>query len=166
MVDVDAVVAVAMLLLWVYCIFDVIASDGALIRNLPKTFWLLIVIILPDIGALAWLLLGRPEKAGWRPGDTTQREQRWSGARRARGPEDQAIISESMAERERLIAGWDAEEAARKQRRREEVDAETQARKRAAEEQLLHARRQEREAQKLRAMEMPLPAPEEPPPGA
>ena len=69
--------------LWLYCIFDVIATDESLARNLPKTMWLIIVIFLPDVGSLAWLLLGRPLYAGWRPGDTTIRQ-----PRAARGPED------------------------------------------------------------------------------
>jgi len=77
------VVSIVMLALWIYCIFDVIASDDSLIRNLPKGMWLLIVIFLPDIGSLAWLLLGRPLYAGWRPGDTARRT-----PRRVLGPED------------------------------------------------------------------------------
>ena len=66
-------VGILLLGLWVYCIFDVIAGDQAVIRNLPKGIWLVVVLILPDIGSIAWLLLGRPEKAGWRPGDPTIR---------------------------------------------------------------------------------------------
>jgi len=77
------VVSIVLLALWVYCIFDVIATDDSLVRNLPKGMWLLIVIFLPDIGSLAWLLLGRPMYAGWRPGDTTRRP-----PRRVIGPED------------------------------------------------------------------------------
>jgi hypothetical protein len=38
------------MLLWIYCIFDVIASEESLIRNLPKTMWLVIVIFVPTIG--------------------------------------------------------------------------------------------------------------------
>lgn len=68
-------VAVLLLLLWVYCILDVIATDEILIRSgLPKIAWLIIVIILPTIGSLAWLALGRPAYAGWRPGDTQRRQ--------------------------------------------------------------------------------------------
>lgn len=69
--------------LWVYCVFDVIATEEMLIRNLPKTMWLLIVIFVPTIGSLAWLLLGRPPYAGLRPGDTSPRT-----SRPARGPDD------------------------------------------------------------------------------
>jgi hypothetical protein len=71
------------LALWVYCIFDVISTDEALIRNMPKGIWLMIVIFLPDIGSLAWLFLGRPANAGWRPGDTSVRQ-----PKRALSPED------------------------------------------------------------------------------
>ena len=77
------IVPIVMLALWVYCILDVIATDDALVRNLSKGMWLLIVIFLPDIGSLAWLLLGRPLYAGWRPGDTTRRP-----TKRVIGPED------------------------------------------------------------------------------
>ena len=70
MIDVDGFVAVVLLLFWIWALLDCIATDSALVRNLPKPMWLILVLILPDIGALAWLLLGRPEKAHWRPGST------------------------------------------------------------------------------------------------
>src|ERR1700736_60815 len=60
----DGIVAFALLGLWVFCILDVISTDEVLCRNLPKFFWLFIVIILPDIGSIAWLVLGRPVGAG------------------------------------------------------------------------------------------------------
>jgi phospholipase D-like protein len=50
----------AVLALWVFCIFDVVATDDALVRSPPKVVWLLIVIFVPTIGSIAWLLLGRP----------------------------------------------------------------------------------------------------------
>ena len=76
-------VGLLLLGLWVYCIFDVIAAESVLVRNLPKTAWLLIVVFLPDIGAIAWLGLGRPQFAGWRPGATGAQS-----PRRPVGPED------------------------------------------------------------------------------
>ena len=81
----EGLIPVLLLGLWVYCILDVISSDDVLMRNLPKGVWLMIVIFLPDIGSLAWLLLGRPLYAGWRPGDTTRRT-----PKRVIGPEDRA----------------------------------------------------------------------------
>jgi hypothetical protein len=48
---------------WAYCIFDVIRTPEGTTENLPKMFWLLIVIFLNAIGGLAWLLLGRPRNS-------------------------------------------------------------------------------------------------------
>jgi hypothetical protein len=56
----------AMLALWGYCIFDCIRTEDAMVQNLPKMVWLLIVIFLPTIGSIAWLLLGRPSRSEWR----------------------------------------------------------------------------------------------------
>src|SRR4051794_38611281 len=47
---------------WIWAIVDVISSDPATVRNLPKFGWLLVVILLSTIGALVWLLLGRPDR--------------------------------------------------------------------------------------------------------
>ena len=92
--------------LWIYCILDVIATDEVLMRGLPKMAWLIIVVILPDIGSIAWLALGRPVFAGWRPGDTTGRQ-----TRRVVGPEDRDDFpssKSSSSDRERLEA-WEAD---------------------------------------------------------
>lgn len=59
--------------LLVFCVLDCIATDSSLVRNLPKTFWILLIIFLPTIGSVAWLLLGRPEKTRLYPGDTRAR---------------------------------------------------------------------------------------------
>lgn len=68
---------------WIYCVIDVIATDAAVIRNLPKMAWLFLVILLPEVGSVAWLLLGRPEGVGFAPGSTAYRR-----PRRALGPDD------------------------------------------------------------------------------
>ncbi len=95
-------VPLLLLALWAYCVFDVIASDDALIRNLPKGMWLVIVIFLPDIGSLAWLALGRPLYAGWRPGDTSSRPP----PRRVQGPEDRHDFP-VREDREDRLRAWE-----------------------------------------------------------
>ncbi|WP_024804976.1 PLD nuclease N-terminal domain-containing protein [Nocardia sp. BMG51109] len=55
-----AVVGVVSLVLWVYCLIDVIMAPEGEIRQLPKGAWLMIVLLVPTVGALLWLLLGRP----------------------------------------------------------------------------------------------------------
>jgi len=81
--EIDGLVGLALLALWLYCIYDVITTDEVLIRHLPKMPWLMIVIFLPDIGSIIWLIAGRPEKASFRPGGTTT-----SSFWKSTGPED------------------------------------------------------------------------------
>ncbi|MFC5729223.1 MULTISPECIES: PLD nuclease N-terminal domain-containing protein [Nocardioides] len=48
------------LLLWLYCLVDVISARADGIRHLGKNIWLLIVLFFPFVGSLAWLIAGRP----------------------------------------------------------------------------------------------------------
>jgi len=57
---VGGLVGIGFLVLWFYCIYDVITTDDAIVRHLPKIVWLLIVIVLSDVGSILWLALGRP----------------------------------------------------------------------------------------------------------
>lgn len=50
--------------LWVYCLFDVIMADEHRIRNLTKTTWIFIVLVTSIVGAVAWIVAGRPEGPG------------------------------------------------------------------------------------------------------
>lgn len=45
---------------WVFCIIDVITTPEGACRNLPKLLWLLIVVLLLDVGSIAWLIAGHP----------------------------------------------------------------------------------------------------------
>lgn len=54
---------VALLILWIFAILDVIATPQDRVRNLPKLVWLLLVVVLTDVGSIAWFLLGRPRAA-------------------------------------------------------------------------------------------------------
>jgi hypothetical protein len=55
------------LILLVYCVLNVITTPESQVRNLPKLLWLVLVILLPLIGGIAWLVAGRPV-GGTRPG--------------------------------------------------------------------------------------------------
>ncbi|MBM7517379.1 PLD nuclease N-terminal domain-containing protein [Nocardioides nitrophenolicus] len=48
------------LILWVYCLVDVITAREDSVRNLAKTWWLLIVFFFPLAGSIAWFIAGRP----------------------------------------------------------------------------------------------------------
>jgi hypothetical protein len=56
------------LILLVYCVLNVITTPESEVRNLPKLLWLVLVIILPLIGGIAWLIAGRPQSRSARPG--------------------------------------------------------------------------------------------------
>jgi hypothetical protein len=80
----EGLFGLAVLALWVWAIFDVISTDESLCRNLPKSAWIFVVLFFSAIGSLAWLVVGRPENAGFAPGDTRPR----APTRRVVGPED------------------------------------------------------------------------------
>ena len=70
---IGALVGVGFLILWIYCIYDVITTDEALVQHLPKLIWLLIVVLLSDLGSLLWLAFGRPRIWHRRAQDPTRR---------------------------------------------------------------------------------------------
>lgn len=49
-----------MIALWIFCVIDVITTPDNEVRNLPKLAWVFIVLLFMAIGAIAWLLAGRP----------------------------------------------------------------------------------------------------------
>ncbi len=54
---------------WIFCIIDAITTPADQVRRLPKLAWIAIVVLLLDIGSLAWLIAGRP----WNARATTPR---------------------------------------------------------------------------------------------
>lgn len=59
MVLFDGFFAVLAFGVWLFCIIDVITTPAERVRNLPKLLWLLIVVLLVDVGSIAWLVAGR-----------------------------------------------------------------------------------------------------------
>lgn len=49
---------------YIYSIIDVLRCSKNQTRTLPKYVWLLIVIVLPILGGVLWLILGRVWPAG------------------------------------------------------------------------------------------------------
>jgi hypothetical protein len=48
--------------LLVFCLIDCIQTDPALVRNLPKIGWIVLIVIFPLVGGIAWLVAGRPQR--------------------------------------------------------------------------------------------------------
>jgi Phospholipase_D-nuclease N-terminal len=113
--ETGGIVFVALILFWVWALFDCVATDASLCRNLPKGLWIILVLILPDIGSLLWLLLGRPERASWRPGSSD-----YSKPRRPVGLEDHprysatpGVTDRRSAELDAQLAEWEKERQSR-----------------------------------------------------
>jgi hypothetical protein len=47
-------------ILWLYCVINVITSRDDEVRHLPKVAWLVVVLLFPLVGSIAWLAAGRP----------------------------------------------------------------------------------------------------------
>ncbi|MFH5878600.1 PLD nuclease N-terminal domain-containing protein [Arthrobacter sp. NA-172] len=54
------VAVVLILLVFVYGLVDVIRTDRRATRGISKTAWLVVMILLPILGAVLWFLIGRP----------------------------------------------------------------------------------------------------------
>ncbi|OCW87521.1 hypothetical protein A8M60_01785 [Nocardia farcinica] len=62
------------LVILVIALIDIINTDDAAVRGLPKFAWVILVVMLPLIGALVWLAVGRPV------GDERPRRRQHAGA--------------------------------------------------------------------------------------
>jgi hypothetical protein len=60
----DALLALIVLGFWLFCLFDVITTDESQMRNLSKTWWIVIVLFFSVVGSIMWLVAGRPQGAG------------------------------------------------------------------------------------------------------
>jgi hypothetical protein len=99
--------AVAVLVIFVYGLVDVIRTDGRLTRGISKPAWIVVMIVLPVIGAILWLLIGRPR------GTSPQQSQRHPAA-----PDDDPDFLRNLEARRRNQA-----EAERLKRLKDELDA-------------------------------------------
>jgi hypothetical protein len=84
----DVVGSLVVVGIWAYCLFDAVTADASRVRRLPKFLWIVLILLLFLVGALAWLLLGRP-KADYAPADAAPR-------RRVVGPEDAPDFEERI----------------------------------------------------------------------
>lgn len=75
----------------IYCVVDVIQSPEDGIRGLPKIIWVILVLLFPLVGGVAWLLAGRPLR---QVNPLRTQQQRWEDHMRKRdldrpkGPDD------------------------------------------------------------------------------
>jgi hypothetical protein len=127
----DGALGLVLLVLWVYALFDVITSDPAAIRNLPKLGWFVVVLLLGElaIGPVLWFLAGRPQGAvrslPYKGNTGIPPEYDRPGRAAAQSPDDDAVFLaglQARAEEQRKKA---AEEARRIRRAEDEAPPPT-----------------------------------------
>ena len=76
--------------LTVYCLLDAVQTPEPDMRNLPKIAWILLIVLFPVVGPVAWLLAGRPRRGSTPHGGPPQRwqDRGGQGRTRPRGPDD------------------------------------------------------------------------------
>jgi hypothetical protein len=67
-------ITVATVVLLAYALVDAITTDTHLVRHLPKLLWVVVVVLVPIIGPLCWIFLGRPRGGSLLPGTTGESE--------------------------------------------------------------------------------------------
>jgi hypothetical protein len=54
------IIGLAAMALLVFCLIDAVQTKPEYVRNMPKWAWVLLILVLPIVGPLAWLVAGRP----------------------------------------------------------------------------------------------------------
>jgi hypothetical protein len=102
---VAGLIGIGFLILWIYCIYDVITTDEAIVKHLPKVLWLIIVVLIPDIGSLLWLGIGRPriwDKQAHDPGRYGSPRGRSTAVDRESGPAP-SLDDEALADMDPIV---------------------------------------------------------------
>lgn len=101
--------------LLIYCLIDCIQTPEGEVRNLGKGWWIVLIILLPLIGGVAWLVAGRPAgrrgNVAW-PATRTAGFPEYERPKQApRGPDDDPEFLRQMRtsnrEQEDLLRRWE-----------------------------------------------------------
>jgi hypothetical protein len=109
--------------LLVYCLIDCVQTPEPEVRNLPKVVWVILILLLPFVGGIAWLLVGRPQGGRsprtWAPGGAPR-----AGRPRPLAPDDDpAFLRQVQADtkdHEAMLKQWEADLRRREQEMRGE----------------------------------------------
>ncbi|RXW33115.1 PLD nuclease N-terminal domain-containing protein [Propioniciclava flava] len=55
---------IAVIAVILYALIEAIQADGDRVRLMPRWLWIVAIVLLPGIGALGWLVVGRPPRRG------------------------------------------------------------------------------------------------------
>lgn len=125
------------LALVVFCLVDCAQSDAKRIRNLPKWGWIILMLLVPIVGCIAWLFVGRPTRASAEPAPPQQSKTQGFPQYRPPsrpmplGPDDDPEFLRSLkrrnTENEDLLKRWEEDFQRREDelRKDEETNEET-----------------------------------------
>jgi hypothetical protein len=99
-----------LLVLAVFCLVEAISARPDRVRNLPKWAWIVLILLFPLLGSIAWLVVGRPAPVA--PGSSFPPRQ---APPRATNPEDDAEFLRKVRERAEEQRRKHAEEKKREQ---------------------------------------------------
>jgi hypothetical protein len=109
MIRFGGLVALVALGFWLYAIFDAISAPRERIRLLPKTLWVIVIVLLNVVGTVLWFVVGRPRKSDLPPARTAAPRAGWAGQfgrpsslpRRPVAPDDDPEFLRNLRKRER-----------------------------------------------------------------
>ncbi len=112
------------LALIIFCLIDVIQTPEDEVRNLPKWGWVVLIVIVPLIGSVAWLVAGRPQRVrttGWRYGAGFPEAERPVVSAQALDAQLEQDLARVDREHEDMLRRWQAD---LERREREQGDAD------------------------------------------
>jgi hypothetical protein len=77
------IAGIAAVCLTVYAVIDCAMTDHRRARGIPKLLWVLVILVLPIIGAILWFILGKDRSTG-------------TGRLRQRAPDDDPAFLRSL----------------------------------------------------------------------
>ena len=108
--------------LLVYCLIDCVQTPEGQVRNLPKVVWVILILLLPFVGGIAWLVVGRPQsgrrRQTWAPGNGSREAER---PRPIAPDDDPAFLRQVQADtkdHEAMLKQWEADLRRREQEMR------------------------------------------------
>jgi Phospholipase_D-nuclease N-terminal len=105
--------------LLVYCLIDCVQTPEESVRSLPKVVWVILILLLPIVGGIAWLLMGRPQNRS--PRRTWSIANGFPESTRPRdlAPDDDPAflrkVAEEASDHEALLKQWEADLRRREQ---------------------------------------------------
>ncbi|MER5862410.1 PLD nuclease N-terminal domain-containing protein [Kitasatospora sp. NPDC002040] len=109
-----------LLALWIWAFIDCLTTPEKEVKHLPKVVWVIIVLLFPLVGSIAWLAIGKQRGALRAPGRAT-------GPQVAPDDNPEFLASLKQDQRDRdteLLKQWEADLRRREDELREQGNGE------------------------------------------